>query len=312
MRIAQTAVFYVTIARFSTDVFMSAIILKPIAYLPLCVLHALGALLGWLAYLTSARYRKTLRDNIHQSGLFQQKRDYTRLVRASIVQHGKGVMELPYAWCRSFAHLAKKVRQTSGMSYLEDAITEKKPIIFVLPHLGSFDICGIYLSTCLPFPTTAMYRPPKIRWLEPLMQHGRNRYQGNSATADIAGIRVLMKALKNSEAIIILPDQAPSKGDGIWAPFFGRPAYTMTLLPRLAQSSGAVLLMCFAERLPSGRGFHVHIKPMDATFGEDKTDNARILNRNVEHLISLAPAQYLWAYNRYKRPRGAPPAPEKL
>jgi KDO2-lipid IV(A) lauroyltransferase len=119
-----------------------------------------------------------------------------------------------------------------------------------------------------------------------------------------------MKALKNKEAIIILPDQAPSGGEGVWAPFFGKPAYTMTLLPRLAQSSHATILMCFAERLPKGQGFHIHIKPMAHSFGEDKVANARLLNQEIEQMIRQAPAQYLWSYNRYKHPSGAPPIVE--
>jgi KDO2-lipid IV(A) lauroyltransferase len=288
---------------------MFSFLLRPFAYLPLWLLHAIGTGLGWLIYWGSPRYRHTLNDNIRQSGLCQNEADYTRLIRISIAQHGKAGMELPYAWCRTFPHLAKLVRQTSGMLYVEQAIADKSPVIFVLPHLGSFDICGMYLSTCLPFPTTAMYRPPKISGLEPLMKAGRNRYQGNSAPTNVAGIRVLMKALKNNEAIIILPDQAPGEGDGVWAPFFGRPAYTMTLLPRLAKSANATILMCFAERLAGGQGFHIHIMPMDQAFASNKIENATILNRNIEKLINLAPEQYLWSYNRYKRPRGAPPIP---
>lgn len=291
---------------------MLAFFLRPFAYLPLWFLHAMGASIGWLIYWVSPRYRKTLAENIRQSGLCHDAADYTRLIRASIAQHGIGGLELPYAWCRSFPHLAKMVRKTHGAEYIAQALADKSPIIFVLPHLGSFDICGIYLSTCLPFPTTAMYRPPKISGLEPLMKAGRNRYTGNSAPANIAGIRILMKALKNKEAIIILPDQAPGEGEGVWAPFFGRPAYTMTLLPRLAQAAGATLFMCFAERLPYGQGFHVHIMPMDQAFVKDKTENATMLNRNIEKLIALAPGQYLWSYKRYKRPTGAPPIPGEI
>jgi KDO2-lipid IV(A) lauroyltransferase len=247
-------------------------------------------------------------SNLRQSGLFTQ--DYNRSLRQCIAQLGKGGVEVIYAWCRSFPHLASCVRQTTGMEHLDAAVAAKRPIIFVLPHLGSFDICGIYLSTRLPVPTTAMYRPPKIKALEPLMQQGRNRYTGHSAPANLSGVRVLMKALKNKEAIIILPDQAPSGGDGIWAPFFGKPAYTMTLLQRLALSTDATVLMCVAERLPKGRGFHVHIQPMEKPFGEDKAQNAIQLNYEVEKLIKIAPTQYLWSYNRYKRPSGAPARPE--
>jgi KDO2-lipid IV(A) lauroyltransferase len=154
-----------------------------------------------------------------------------------------------------------------------------------------------------------MYRPPKLAWLEPLMQAGRMRDNARTAPATAAGVRQLMKALKIGEATAILPDQAPGAGEGIWAPFFGRPAYTMTLLPRLAMSANATVLFFFAERLSWGRGFVVHIFPMQGGFSGDKLHDAALLNQNVEALIARAPGQYLWSYKRYKQPAGAP-APE--
>jgi KDO2-lipid IV(A) lauroyltransferase len=154
-----------------------------------------------------------------------------------------------------------------------------------------------------------MYRPPKLAWLEPLMQAGRMRDNARTAPATGAGVRQLMKALKSGEATAILPDQAPGAGDGIWAPFFGRDAYTMTLLPRLAISANAVVLFFYAERLSWGRGFIVHLYPMLGQFSGDKLADARALNHNVESLISRSPSQYLWSYKRYKQPAGAP-APE--
>lgn len=290
---------------------MLAFLLTPFAYLPLWLLHAIGTGLGWLIYWASPRYRQTLNENIRQSGLCQDNADYTRLIRASVIQHGRGGMELPYIWCRSFPHLISKVRHTSGTEYIRQAFEKNSPIIFVMPHLGSIDLCGVYLSTCLPLAFTVMYRPSKIKGLEKMIQRGRNRQTVMAAPANISGVRMLIKALKNKEAIIILPDQAPSAGEGVWAPFFGRPAYTMTLLARLAQNSAATILMCYAERLPHGRGFHVHILPMKHAFMDNKIDNAAQINRHIEKLIAQAPAQYLWSYNRYKRPHSAPPIPKK-
>ena len=144
------------------------------------------------------------------------------------------------------------------------------------------------------------------------MQQGRVRGEGSTASADAGGVRMLLKTLKAGGNIIILPDQVPAPdqgGDGVWVDFFGRPAYTMTLLPRLAQSAQAIVLFFFAERLPHGRGYHVHIEPMPEPFSTDKQIAARQTNALVERLIAMAPAQYLWGYNRYKHPAGAPLPP---
>jgi KDO2-lipid IV(A) lauroyltransferase len=144
------------------------------------------------------------------------------------------------------------------------------------------------------------------------MQQGRVRGDANTAAAGSGGVRTLLKTLKSGGNIVVLPDQVPSPGqggDGVWVDFFGRPAYTMTLLPRLAQSTNAVVLFFFAERLPKGNGYHVHIEPMAVPFSVNKEIAARETNALVERLIAMAPAQYLWGYNRYKHPAGAPLPP---
>jgi len=105
----------------------------------------------------------------------------------------------------------------------------------------------------------------------------------------------------------VLPDQVPSEGEGEWVEFFGRQAYTMTLAARLARRPGSVTLLAFGERLPRGKGYVVHLRPLPAAL-PGETD-ARRVNRALEALVRECPQQYLWGYNRYKRPRGAPPPP---
>jgi KDO2-lipid IV(A) lauroyltransferase len=216
---------------------------------------------------------------------------------------------LAIAWCRAPEDIARLVKTCHGWEHVEQALAKGQGIVFVTPHLGSYDVAGRYISHRLPFPLTAMYRPPKLAWLEPLMNAGRVRGKGKTAPATASGVRQLVKALKAGEATIILPDQAPGNGEGVWAPFFGKPAYTMTLVPRLAQVEGVTTLFFYGERLPKGQGFKVWIEPMAEPFTGDKLEDAARLNRMVERLIRRHPSQYLWSYNRYKRPPGVP-APE--
>ena len=119
------------------------------------------------------------------------------------------------------------------------------------------------------------------------------------ARTDVGGVRLLYKALKRGEAIGLLPDQVPGKGEGEWADFFGRPAYTMTLVGRLVESSGAVILMAYAERLPDGSGYIIHITPLEFTPGLPVTEQ---MNAALEAVVRACPVQYLWSYNRYKVP----------
>ncbi|OWY39121.1 lauroyl acyltransferase [Xenophilus sp. AP218F] len=280
------------------------LLLSFLAHLPLSWLQGLGAVLGRLTYHASPRFAKRLRENLSSSKIFENYQVLPQQVKQSAAETGKGALELAIAWCRSPEDIAAMVKDCDGWEHVESALAQGNGIIFVTPHLGSYDIAGRYISSRLPFPLTAMYRPPKLEWLEPVMQAGRARGKGKTAPATGAGVRVLMKALKSGEATIILPDQVPGNGEGVWAPFFGQPAYTMTLAPRLAQMQGVTTLFFVGERLPRGQGFKVHIEPLSQPFSGDKELDCASLNRQVENLIRRFPSQYLWSYNRYKCPAG--------
>ena len=273
-----------------------------LATLPLFLLHRLGALVGRAAYLASPRYRRTVRANLRIAGYADEP-----LRRRAIAEAGKGLLELPAIWLRPHRAVAAWVAQVNGWNLVESALASNSGIIFLTPHLGCFEITAQYYAWHAPAaaPLTVLYRPPKNKAFEPLMLAGRDRPRLRVASADIKGVRILLRALRNGEAIGILPDQAPGVGEGEWAEFFGRPAYTMTLVGRLAESSGAQVILAYAERLTRGRGYHLHLAAMPPPLAGES--NARWLNRALESLIRQCPAQYAWGYNRYKVPAGAPP-----
>jgi KDO2-lipid IV(A) lauroyltransferase len=273
--------------------------------LPLSALHRLGALLGRIVYLASPRYRHYLRANLRAAGYSDRA-----LLGQAIAEAGKGLLELPAIWLRPHAVVSGLVVQVTGWNLVEAALGSGRGIIFLTPHLGCFEITAQYYAWRAPaeVPLTVLYRPPKNKVVEPLMLAGRSRPNLRLASADLRGVRALMRALKQGEAIGILPDQAPGVGEGEWAEFFGRPSYTMTLAGRLAESSGAQVILAYAERLPQGRGYHLHLSAMPPRLAGESP--ARALNRALEGLIRQCPAQYVWGYNRYKVPAGAePPKP---
>lgn len=270
--------------------------------LPLHVLHNLGALLGWLTWLASPTYRRHMRENLALAGL-QQVRN------AAIAEAGKGVAELPRIWLRPKEELLGLVARTTGWEHVEAARTAGKGVLYLTPHLGCFEITAQYLAARpsadgSEHPITVLWRRPRQDWLAPVMEAGRGTNL-KLAPADLSGVRRLMKALKSGEASGMLPDQVPGKGEGIWVPFFGRPAYTMTLAARLAEA-GAAVLMTYAERLPYGAGYHVHFVPLSRPLEGDLAARTAQINQEIEAIIRLCPSQYLWGYNRYKRPAGAP------
>lgn len=278
--------------------------------LPLWLNHFIGALSGWLSGRLSARHRRVTLDNLMRYARFCGQPLADGLLTASLGEQGKGVTELAKVWTAPVEALIELCEPCPSWHYVEAAKAAGLPIIFVSPHLGCVDIAGRFVANRLPI--TALYRPPKQAWLQPLMEAGRDRGGISTVPADASGVRALLKTLKAGGNIMILPDQVPAAdkgGAGVWAAFLGQPAYTMTLLPRLAQTSGAVVLYFFAERLPAGNGYRMHFIPMVGTYAEDGLRAATQTNEMVERLIDMAPAQYLWGYNRFKRPAGAPAAP---
>lgn len=270
-------------------------IFRFLARLPLHVLHNIGALVGWLAWLLSPTYRRHFRENIGLAGLADA-------TVPAIAEAGKGILELPKIWLRPHEEVAARVVKVSGWELVESAWAAGRGILFLTPHLGCFEITAQYYARFRPM--TVLYRRPKQAWLAPLIEEGRGANL-RLAPADLSGVRRLMKALKVGEAAGMLPDQAPGAGEGTWAPFFGRPAYTMTLAARLAES-GATVLFAYAERLHYGAGYHLRLFPLSRALDGSLPERVAQINLEIEALIRLCPEQYLWGYNRYKAPSGAP------
>ncbi len=272
-----------------------------LSLLPLGLLQAVGAVLGALVYVVSPRYRAVLHDNLRQAGL-----DSRGLALASALEAGRMVGELPYVWLRGGAHAAVHRVEVHGREHVEQAWREGRGVLYLTPHLGCFEVSAQVAA--LWGPITVLYRPPHKSWLAALAP-ARLRDNLRTAPATAAGMRPLLRALRNGEAVGLLPDQAPSAGEGVWVPFFGRDAYTMTLPARLAQLTGARIVFAFAERLPRGRGYRLRLHALDDTLAEDPGLAAASINRAIEDLVRSCPRQYLWGYNRYKIPAGAPLPP---
>ncbi|MEW5887772.1 MAG: lysophospholipid acyltransferase family protein [Pseudomonadota bacterium] len=278
-------------------------ILRFLSRLPLSVLHRLGALAGWAAYWGSPTYRRHLRENLALAFPAGVPRG---LPAAAIAHAGRGLLELPALWLRPRERVVPLVRRVSGWEAVEAAWQAGKGIVFLTPHLGCFEITAQYYASHAPI--TVLYRPPKQGWLRPVMEQGRGGPNMHLAPADMAGVRMLMRALRRHQAVGILPDQVPGRGEGLWADFFDRPAYTMTLAARLAQTSGAAVILAYGERLPGGEGFHLHLGPPPEPIAGTLPERVAAINRALEALIRRCPEQYLWGYNRYKIPAGAAPA----
>jgi len=271
--------------------------LKIFSILSLSALHRLGVLLGWLIYFCAPTASARLKANVRQCGLAKNAAELKKIIRQNIAEHGKSMTETLGIWLKSESEVRNFVQKVEGWGFVEEAMERKNGIIFLTPHLGCFEIASIYYGA--KHPITVLFRAPKLTFLLPLIKQGRVRTGVSLAEANTNGVRKLMEALKRGEAIGILPDQIPKAGEGEWADFFGKPAYTMTLASKLAVKTGATVIMAFGERLENGAGYHIHLTKVDSIA------TPTLLNKAIEQQIAQKPAQYLWQYNRWKVRRHA-------
>jgi KDO2-lipid IV(A) lauroyltransferase len=270
---------------------------------PLWLLHAVGAPLGWLTYALSPSYRARFAANAAQAGVAPAD------ARPAIAEAGRLVMELPYLWLRPEGVPIGPHLGWDGVELLEAALAQRRGVVLLTPHMGCFEVTAQAIASryCTPeAPITVLYRPARKAFLRELEENSRGRPGLATAPATLSGVRQMIRALRRGEAVGLLPDQVPPAGMGVWAPFFGQPAYTMTLAARLVQQTGAVPLLVWGERLARGAGYTVHFAPFDDALpaGADaQAECAAIVNRAMERLIRQRPQQYLWGYHRYKQPR---------
>jgi len=267
-------------------------------------LHGLGSGLGWLGYWLSPSYRRRLDANAALAGLSLAQR------RASVAEAGRLVMELPRLWLRPREQPINDPVRWEGEALIEELLARGKGLVLLTPHMGSFEVSAQAYAERFGAiqPITVLYRPARQAWLRELEETARARPALATAPADFSGVRLMLRALKRGETVGLLPDQVPPEGQGVWVPFFGQPAYTMTLAARLVQQTGAAVALLCTERLPRGAGYVVRALPLPHELpakGADDEAAALAINRSMEEVIRRQPTQYLWGYHRYKAPRGA-------
>ena len=271
------------------------------AALPLPVAHALGRAAGLAVYAWPGKYRRRLQANAAQAGY-----PGAAFARQAAAETGAMILENPRVWFKNEQSLAQVVSDDNEV--VDAARAEGRGILFLTPHLGCFEITARYLARQMPM--TVMFRPPRKDVLAPLLETARNSSAVNAVPATMQGVREFVRALRRGESVGMLPDQAPSVGDGVWVPFFGRLAYTMTLPGKLATQTNVPIILTAGERLPRGKGWRIHYVRVPEPLPAEPEAQATLINAAMETLIRRCPQQYLWSYNRYKTPRGAPPAPD--
>ena len=280
------------------DIYLVYLLLRLFGLLPMRWLQGFGALLGQVALRRGGRMARYTAVNLRIVKPELPERERAALVREAMIEGGKSITEIVKIWGAGAQRVLGMVREVRGEALFDAALASGKGVIIAAPHLGCWELLNYWL--CRKTSMAILYRPPRIAAVEALLRKVRGALAPEQVRAEGAGVRTLYKRLAAGGTVGILPDQKPREGEGEFAPFFGREAMTMVLLPRLAARTGATVLFAFAERLPRGEGYRIHFLP--APEGLDDADLPQAcaaLNRGVERCVNLAFAQYQWHYKRY-------------
>lgn len=282
-------------------------LLKLLSLLPLRMAHGLGAMAGLFIHVLPTRMRRVTEINLALSFPERTPDWRKRTARASLMETGKSLAEAPCLWRASADRITGLVKYTTGQTLMDEALAQNRGVILAAPHLGSWELCGLYSATRGAI--TSLYRSPRLLALDSVMRAGREHTGARLVPTEAHGIKSLVKALNERQCVGILPDQVPNPSNGVYAPFFGVDAYTMVLVARLAHKRRVPVIFMYAERLKKAAGFHIHYRrASDDIYDPDPVIAAAAINASVERMVRECPEQYGWSYKRFKdRPPGAPP-----
>ena len=225
------------------------------------------------------------------------------LVRDSLTHLGLLIFEMGYLRYRSLDLLRRQIHDVEGEHLLQEAAASGEGVILLMPHLGCWEFMSLYLGR--DYAINALYDPPHQAALEPIILRARQRQGARLYPAGPAGLRHLVKGLRQGELLAILPDQLPgSQASGVIAPFFDQPALTMLLIQRLSQIGRPRILYGAAKRQlgPEGIRYTIQIRAADADlYSEDALVHAQSLNAGIEAMVRAYPEQYQWSYKRFRR-----------
>lgn len=278
------------------------------AKLSLPLTHRIGAFLGWLLILIPNSTKQVSRKNIELCLPELSSQEQKALLNQSLIESGKTIAEMGIMWLADSDRVLQMITAVEGEEHLKNAIEKNKGVLLAMPHIGSWELVNLYAAK--HYPVTSLYKPPYQRSLDNLIKESRQRTGATLVPTDTTGVRAVSKALKNGELVVILPDQQPYPRfkNGIYSDFFGVPAYSMTLMAKLADKSDSEIVYAYTKRLSDGKGYKLVFTPASAN--DDKKDIQKtvdIMNKDIEKVVRDCPAQYQWTYKRFRhRPDNQP------
>jgi len=277
---------------------LSLALLHVLAALPQVVVRSMAKASGWLMWRSNGRLRRVTERNLAICFPELSTEQRTQLAQRSLLGLSSNIIDVGRTWIWRPERLLRHITRVSGEDHLRDAMAEGDGTLVLLPHLGNWELMSPYFGA--RGSTTAMYGHAENVILDDIIHKARERSGITMVHTGVSGVRSLLRALKAGNFVLMLPDQVPQRGFGKFAPFFGEPTYTMTLVTSLLQRTGAKAVCGFCKRLPDGE-YEVVFRAVDeAIYDPDEATALAGLNKSIEKCVLDCPEQYQWGYKRFK------------
>ena len=282
---------------------LSLSLLWLVILLPYPVLLMLGWVLGKLLYWVGGKRRKIARRNIELCFPELSEAERVRLLKQNFSNYGMALLETGMSWWWPAWRFNRLVK-IEGLEYLDQL--QGQGALLIAIHFTHLEIGAAALN--LHRSIDGMHRPHKNRLYDYIQSKGRGNRNDETITYPRKDVRQVLQALKRGRIIWYAPDQDYGIKQGIFAPFMGVNAATVTATARFASSGKAKIIPLSQQRLSGGRGYKVTIHPPLEGFPQgDEYEDAVAINLLVEALIRQQPEAYMWVHRRFKtRPPGEP------
>lgn len=275
-----------------------------VSFLPYRSKQKLGAWLGISLYKFGASRYKTARGNIKACFPELSGEEQEQLIRETFISNAIGYIENTIGWWRPLEPYFEKL-EVHGRHHLDQALGREKGVLLVGGHFSIMDFAGPLVHHVTTF--NYMYRPQNNKLLDAFIERHRRRYSYKKFTK--RELHDMNAFIKEGNLVWYGPDQDVGVGPkrGIFAPFFGVPAATLTTPAWIARETGCTVLQISQFREKNGV-YSVHFSPILEGFpSDDELENATRINKGLEDAIRIHPEQYLWLHRRFKtRPEDSP------
>jgi Kdo2-lipid IVA lauroyltransferase/acyltransferase len=289
---------------------------KPLRFLPLPLVRALGFALGWLVYATLQYRRRTVRINLQLCFPAWSEQERETKVREVFVCFMQSWLDRFWLWHSPQTKLAKRLRivavgSHSDCGFAGSALDNNDPVVIFAPHFVGLDAGWTALNQLTGRRYATIYAAQKNEAVDNWVKAGRKRSGADQIPLLIdhhAGVRPIIQAIRKGEPLYLLPDMNYEPLDSLFVPFFDVPAATLPVLPRYAKLGKARVVPVISRMTKSGYDIEIH--PAWESYpswnaATDLTADTLRMNQALEQYVATMPTQYYWVHRRFKdQPNG--------